>query len=106
MIITLTLNYVQRIDKCLVMLYYSDTKFAIRRFNDAKDGEAFLFLPDCKVCVSHIRYLFICSAAGLGELRHTADALRHPHDTMPNNAIKTNNCDWKATLTMTNINIF
>jgi len=39
---------------------YSD---AIRRFNSAKDGEAFLFLPDCNACVSHIRYLFICSEA-------------------------------------------
>jgi len=32
--------------------------------NDAKDGEAFLFVPDCKVCVSHTRDLFICSEAG------------------------------------------
>jgi len=54
----------------------------ILRFNDAKDGDAFLFLPDCKVCVSHIRYCFcnlickfICSEAGPGELRHAADTL-------------------------------
>jgi len=47
--------------------------------------DAFLFLPDCKVCVLHIRYLFIGSEAGPGELRHTAD---------------------EATLTMTNINIY
>jgi len=35
--------------------------FAIRRFNDAKDGDAFPFPPDCNTRVA--RYLFICSEA-------------------------------------------
>jgi len=74
--ITLTLNYVQRIEMLYILYRYSNTVFAIRRFNDAKDGDAFLFQPDCKVCASHIRYLFICSDTGPGELRHAADALR------------------------------
>jgi len=59
------------------MLYqYSDTVFAITRFHDARAGDASLFLPERNACVSHIRYLFICSQAGPGELRHAADALR------------------------------
>jgi len=64
--ITLTLNYIQRSDYWwasinAILYHYSDTIFAIRRFNNAKDGNAFLFLPDCNMCVSHIRYLFIFS---------------------------------------------
>jgi len=55
---TLTLNYVQRIEKHLVMLYYISIQM--------------LCLPS----VSHIRYLFICSEADPGVLRHVADALR------------------------------
>jgi len=91
------------------MPYYISIQIPCLPSNDSmttKDGDAFLFPLDCKVCVSHIRYLFICSEAGPGELRHTADALRHHHDAMPNNAIKTNNYNLKATLTMTNINIY
>jgi len=41
----------------------------------------------CNACVSHIRYLFICS-----------EAVSH-HDAVANNAIKTNNYNGKATLT-------
>jgi len=61
------------------MLYqYSDTVFAIKQLNTAKDGEAFLFISysyrivSCNMCVSHIRYLFICSAAKLRRLSHRA----------------------------------
>jgi len=56
--ITLTFNYVQQIEKRLVMLYYISIQIPCLPSddsNDAKDGDAFLFLPDCKVCVSHIR---------------------------------------------------
>jgi len=67
--ITLTLNYILRIDRRLAIQYntiqyqYSDTVFAIKWFNNEKDGEAFLFLSDFNACMSHIHYLFICSEA-------------------------------------------
>jgi len=60
--IKLTLNYIQRIDKHLYsngkLYQYSDTMFATRRFNFAKDGEAFLFLPDVweRACASHVTH--------------------------------------------------
>jgi len=72
------------------------TLMLIRRFNDDKDGDAFLFLPDC-----NIRYLFICIEA----LRQSPHYVIH-HDAMANNAIKTNNYNWIATLSMMNINIY
>jgi len=55
------------------MLYqYSDTVFAIRLFNDAKDREDFY---SCQIvtraCHTFITYLF---AARPGEWRHVADA--------------------------------
>jgi len=47
-------KYKDHIGLCIGLLYqYSDTVFAIRRFNNTKDGEAFLFPADCNVCVSH-----------------------------------------------------
>jgi len=68
MIITLTLNYIQRIEKRLVMLYYkySDTVFAIGRFNDAKDKDAFLRYS-CQIVTSayhtFVTYLFAARQA-------------------------------------------
>jgi len=59
--------------KQFILYQYSDTVFAVRRFNDAKDGDALLFIQDYN---ARVTYLF---AASLGELRHAADALRKSH---------------------------
>jgi len=62
--ITLTSIYVQRIEKRLVMLYYISIQIPCLPSDDSmtlKMGDA--FQSDCKVCVSHIRYLFISSEA-------------------------------------------
>jgi len=62
--------------------------FAIRLFNDAKDGDAFLFpLLDCNARVSHSRYLFVCSEARWMTLRcwHIKSVTMAPR---PNNAMQ------------------
>jgi len=76
--ITLALNYIQRINRRLAILYYISIQigvFAIRRFNNAKDGEAFRIMPDCNACMLVIHLLLIYLERGAGDLRHTANGV-------------------------------